>query len=109
MYVKSLGFAIVLAMLLLVPASSYPQANSNSKVDDMIATAPNESIVILEEEETDIPGYVHTRYAFVDRACGTMLVDRYGPSIDPNDKAQKQEEERRCQEIAPGRPDGDSD
>jgi hypothetical protein len=108
MYVRSLGFAIVLAMILLMPASSYPQG-SNNRVDDKIATAPNESIVILEEEETEIPGYVHTRYAFVDRDCGPMMVDRYGSAIDPNDKALKQEEERRCQEVAPGRSDGDSD
>jgi hypothetical protein len=99
MYTKGLGFAILSATLFL-PVSSYSQGRGD-------INATNESIVIISEEPTPIPGYVHTQYAFVDQDCGPMMVDRYGPPVDPRDPALKQDEQRMCLGIAPGRPDAE--
>jgi len=47
------------------------------------------------------------QYAFLDQSCGAILVDHYGPPIDPNDKELKQVEQRMCTEIAMNTRDGD--
>jgi hypothetical protein len=106
MYAKSLGFAIVMIISLL-SSSSYGQTAPRSFEDINPAAVANGTIVIISEEKTDVPGYVHTKYAFVDQLCGAQLVDHYGPPIDPNDKQLKQVEKRGCMEIAMDTRDGD--
>ena len=110
MYAKSLGFAIALILAILVlPSSSYAQSRTatESVADIDTSTQPNGSIVILNKEQTDVPGYVHTQYAFIDQLCGAQLVDHYGPPVDPNDKELKLVEQRACMEIAMNTRDGD--
>ena len=111
MYAKSLGFifAIVLAISLLLPSSSFAQGGSRSgSFEDIRPSAhANGSIVVVSKEETDVAGYVHTKYAFVDQKCGAILVDRYGAPIDPNDRELRQIEQRACTEIAMDARDGD--
>jgi hypothetical protein len=106
MYAKSLGFAIVMIISLL-SSSSYGQTAPRSFEDINPSAVANGTIVIISEEKTDVPGYVHTKYAFVDQLCGAQLVDHYGPPIDPNDKQLKQVEKRGCMEIAMDTRDGD--
>jgi hypothetical protein len=93
MYAKSLGLATFMAIF-VVSSVSYAQS-------------PNSSIVIISEQKTDAPGYVHTKYVFVDQLCGAQPVDHYGPPIDPNDQQLKQVEKRGCMEIAMDTRDGD--
>jgi hypothetical protein len=52
-----------------------------------ISDIPNDSIVVLSKEESDVPGYVHQKYAFVSQACpgGFQIIDHHGAPIDPND------------------------
>ena len=109
MYIKSLGFAIVLAISLLA-SSSYGESRTATESLEAINTSahPNGSIVIINKEETDVPGYVHTLYAFIDQICGgAQLVDHYGSPVDPNDKELKLVEQRACMELAMNTRDGD--
>ena len=110
MYTKSLGFifAIVLAISLL-PSSSFAEERflSGSFEEIQPAAKANGSIVIVSKEETDVAGYVHTKYAFVDQKCGAVLVDHYGAPIDPNDRKLREIEQRACTEIAMNTRDGD--
>ena len=108
MYIKGLGVAIFLAISLLASTSfadSRSMAESFAGMD--ASRLPNGSIVIIKEERSDTPGYVHTQYAFVDQACGAIFVDQYGPPVNPDDKKLKQVEQRMCTEIATNARDGD--
>jgi hypothetical protein len=110
MYVKGLAFAIAIILAILVlPASSYAQSRAAGESVADIDASPhsNGSIVILNKAQTDVPGYVHTQYAFMDQLCGAQLVDHYGPPVDPNDKELKLVEQRACMEIAMNTRDGD--
>jgi hypothetical protein len=105
MYVKSLGFIIALTIS-LIASSAYTQSRApTGSVEDLQSS--DHSIVIISEEKTDIPGYLRVQYAFVDQSCGAILVDHYGPAINPNDKDLKQAEQRACVEIAMNTRDGD--
>jgi hypothetical protein len=108
MYAKSLGLAIVMAIF-VVSSGSYAQSRTATRSFEEInpSTIPNGSIVIISEQKTDVPGYVHTKYAFVDQLCGAQLVDHYGPPINPNDQQLKQVEKRGCMELAMDTRDGD--
>ena len=108
MYVKSLGFIIALTIS-LIASSAYTQSRDpTGSVEDLQSSDhSNGSIVIISEEKTDIPGYLRVQYAFVDQSCGAILVDHYGPAINPNDKDLKQAEQRACVEIAMNTRDGD--
>jgi len=108
MYVKSLIFGIAMVIFLL-PARSHAQSRTSpNPLEDFNPSAfPNGSIVVISEEETGVPGYVHTKYAFVDQACGAQIVDHYGPPVDPNDKDLLQSEKRKCTERAMDTHDGD--
>ena len=108
MYIKSLGFAIVLATSLLT-SSSFAQSRTDAKsINDLNTSAlPNGSIVIFKTEETDFPGYVHTQYAFIDHSCGPVLVDHYGPPVNPDDRELKRVEQRMCTENALNSADGE--
>ena len=83
------------------------EGSTESVADIDTSTHPNRSIVILNKEQTDVPGYVHTQYAFIDQLCGAQLVDHYGPPVDPNDKELRLVEQRACMEIAMNTHDGD--
>lgn len=108
MYIKSLGFALVLVISLLT-SSSFAQSRTEAKsISDLnTSTLPNGSIVIFKTEETDSPGYVHTQYAFIDQSCGAVLVDRYGPPVIPDDKELKRVEQQMCTELAINSGDGE--
>ena len=108
MYIKGLGVAIFLAISLLTSSSfadSRSMAESFASMDT--SRLPNGSIVVIKEEKSDSPGYVHTQYAFVDQACGAIFVDKYGPPVNPDDRELKQVEQRMCTEIAMNSRDGD--
>jgi len=108
MYIKGLGVAIFLAITLLA-SNSFAESRSMAESFASLDTSglPNRSIVIIKEEKSDSPGYVHTQYAFVDQACGAILVDQHGPPVNPDDKQLKQVEQRMCTEIATSARDGD--
>jgi len=82
---KMVGF-IVLAFL-AVPFASLAQSPSipEKSIENLSVTdIPNDSIVVLSKEETDIPGYLHEKYAF--NCLGELkLVDYYGSAIEPKD------------------------
>lgn len=108
MYAKSLGFVIVLVLSLIVSNADAQSRTPSGTLEDIQASDhSNGSIVIISKEETDVPGYVRMQYAFLDQSCGAILVDHYGPPIDPNDKELKQVEQRVCTEIAMNTRDGD--
>ena len=101
MYAKSLAFGIA-TVIFLLPAGTQAQSRSPATSD-----VTNGSIVIISQEETGVPGYVHTTYAFVDQACGAQIVDHYGPSINPNEKELLLSEQRMCTELSQDSRDGD--
>jgi hypothetical protein len=100
MYAKSLAFVIA-TVIFLLPAASYGQRNPTT------SDVANGSIVIISQQETGTPGYVHTKYAFVDLGCGAQIVDHYGPSVNPNDKELLLSEQRMCTELSHDTRDGD--
>ena len=109
MYAKNVGlvFSIVLAISLLASSSAQSRGVVEAMKEIDISAHPNGSIVILNTEETGLPEYVHTQYAFIDQKCGAVLVDRYGAPVDPNDKELKQVEQQMCSEIGTSSRDGD--
>jgi hypothetical protein len=100
MYAKSLTFVIA-TVIFLLPAASYGQHSPTT------SDVTNGSIVIISHEETGTPGYVHTKYAFVDLGCGAQIVDHYGPSVNANDKEVLLSERRMCTELSQDTRDGD--
>jgi hypothetical protein len=102
MYAKGIIFGIVLVMMSFLPALSDAQSRlATTSVEDIDASAiANGSIVLISKEETDTAGYVHTKYAYVDRLCGVQLIDRYGAPVDPSDKELIGVEQRMCTELA---------
>jgi len=109
MYAKNVGlvFSIVLAFLLLASNSAQSRGVVEAMKEIDISAHPNGSIVILNTEETGLPEYVHTQYAFIDQKCGAVLVDRYGSPVNPNDKELKQVEQQLCSEMGTNSRDGD--
>ena len=109
MYTKSLVFGIAM-LISFLPARSYAQSGTAGSPVEEINTSdiPNGSIVVISKEESDNPGYAHTKYAFVDQACaGARVVDYYGPPVDLNDKDLQQVEQRMCTEVAMDTRNGD--
>lgn len=100
MHMKSLGIAMLLAGSLL-PSSTFAAAKTPAEAlaEKNLSTVPNGSIVILKQEQTETPGYFHTWYALIDHDCGALLVDRYGPAVDPNDRKLKRDEQRFCSDV----------
>ena len=109
MYAKNIGlvFSIVVAISLLASSSAQSRGVVEAMKEIDISAHPNGSIVILNTEETGVPGYVHTQYAFIDQKCGAVLVDRYGAPVDSNDKELKQVEQQLCTELATNSRSGD--
>jgi hypothetical protein len=93
---KMVGF-IVLAFL-AVPVASFAQSPSSPEksIENLSVTdIPEDSIVVLSKEETDIPGYLHEKYAF--RCLGELrLVDYYGAAFDPKGQNVLQFERMMC-------------
>ena len=109
MYAKGIIFGIALMMMSFLPALSHAQSRlATTSVEDIDASAiANGSIVLIRAEESDTPGYVHTKYAYVDQLCGVQLVDRYGAPVDPRDKELIKFEQRMCTELAFDTRDGE--
>jgi hypothetical protein len=105
MYGKS--SVLGLAMMILLPITSFAQTFTATSIEEIKNSVPNGSIVIISKEESVDPEYLHTRYVFMDQACGPQLVDRYGPPVDPNNRELKQTEQRMCREVAMETRDGD--
>jgi hypothetical protein len=107
MYAK--GMILGIALTLSLPAVSVAQSRPDSNVVEDIDTSAiaDGSIVLISKEETDVPGYVHTKYAYVDRFCGVQLVDHYGAPVDPNDSELKLAESRMCSQIGFNSGDGE--
>jgi hypothetical protein len=109
MHAKNSGlvFSIILAISLLASSSAQSRGVVEAMKEIDTSAHPNGSIVILDTEETGLPGYVRTQYAFIDQKCGAVLIDRYGAPVDPNDQELKQLEQQMCNEIGTSSRDGD--
>ena len=65
--IKKMAAFIVLAFL-AVPFASLAQSPSSPEksIENLNVTdIADDSIVVLSKEETDVPGYVHEKYAFL--------------------------------------------
>jgi hypothetical protein len=93
---KMVPFIVV--AFLAVPFASFAQSPSTPEqsIENLsITDIPDDSIVVLSQEETGVPGYVHEKYAF--NCLGELkLVDYYGAAFDPNDKDVLQFERAMC-------------
>ena len=98
----------VLMAILFLPLVAYGQDSSRSE-DVNTANVAHDSFVIISEEETEVPGYVHQRYAFVSPACpaGVHIIDHYGAPIDPNDASLQIRERTMCSGLSLDTADGD--
>ena len=87
-------FAFIILAFLAVPFVALAQSPSNPESLNLVAI-PEDSIVVFSREETDIPGYVHEKYAFY--CLGELrLVDYYGSPFDPKDQDVVQFERTLC-------------
>ena len=105
---RKIGLIAVLMAILSLPLAAYAQDSRRSE-DVNTANVVHNSFVIISEEETEIPGYVHQRYAFVSQACpaGFHIIDHYGAPIDPNDTSLQIRERSMCLDLAFDTADGD--
>ena len=105
---RKMGLIAVLMAILSLPLAAFAQDLSRSE-DVNTANVAHNSFVILSEEETEVPGYVHQRYAFVSPACptGFHVVDHYGAPIDPNDASLQIRERSMCSDLSLDTADGD--
>ena len=84
--IRTVTTLVLLAILALATESFAQSSNSSGKSTNEIniADIPEGSIIVLSTEDTDVPGYVHQRYAY--NCFGTtQLVDYYGSAFDPKD------------------------
>ena len=72
--IRKIGVIGVLMAILSLPLKVYGQDLSRSE-DVNTANVAQNSLVILSEEETGVPGYVHQKYAFVSQACRGRVPD----------------------------------
>jgi hypothetical protein len=87
-------FPFIVVAFLAVPFASFAQSPWGS-IENLGAYVPEDSIVVLSREETDIPGYVHQKYAF--HCLGELrLVDYYGSAFDAKDQDVLQFERTMC-------------
>jgi hypothetical protein len=101
MYRYITGFGLVVPLLIsFLPSISGAQVRS---FEDIYSRGyPNGSIVIISEEPTVAPGYVHTRYAYIDDKCDAVMVDRYGQPVSFDDERLQElvrQEQRMCTEL----------
>jgi hypothetical protein len=104
-------FAFLVVAFLAVPFASFAQSSSSPEksIGNLNVTdIPEDSIVVLSKEETDIPGYVHEKYAFL--CLGEFrLVDYYGAPFEPNDKDVLMFERQMCSRQEMNDYDGSSE
>jgi hypothetical protein len=95
--IKKMAVFIVLAILVSPIASSAQSSSSSGKsIEDVnIADIPEGSIVVLSTEDTEIPGYIHGRYAY-NCFGAVQLVDYYGSTFDPKDPSVLSKERWLC-------------
>ena len=107
---KIVFFGLLMTFLFLPAAASYGDSleRSVSQIED-VNNIPDGTIVLISKQESDIPGYVHEKYAFVDRGCpgGVQIVDRHGAPISANDPTLRMTEQRMCAELRHEARDGD--
>ena len=81
-------FAFIVLAFLAVPFASFAQSPGSPEmsIENLsVADIAEDSIVVLSQEETGLPGYVHQKYAFY--CLGELrLVDYYGSAFDPKDQ-----------------------
>ena len=104
-------FAFIVVAFLAVPFASFAQSSSSPErsIESLsVSDIADDSIIVLSQEETDIPGYIHQKYAF--RCLGELrLVDYYGSAFDPKDKDVLQFERMMCARQQNNDYDGSSD
>jgi hypothetical protein len=109
--ITKIAVFIVFTAIFYFSAAAYAQDFGRPMTSaDALNTADtsNDTIVVISKEETEIPGYVHEKYAFVDQHCGgAQIVDYYGPAIDPNDPSIHKLENRVCTDLDLNKLDGD--
>src|SRR5262245_26247556 len=87
-------FAFIVLAFLAVPFVALAQSSISLETLN-VADIPQDSIVVLSQDETDIPGYIHQKYAF--NCLGELrLVDYYGSAFDPKDQDVLQFERTLC-------------
>jgi len=106
--VRKIGLIGVFMAILSLPLAAYGQDLSRSE-DINTANVANNTLMVISEEETGVPGYVHERYAFVSQACpaGFQIIDYYGAPIDRNDPSLQIRERSMCSDLSFDSADGD--
>jgi len=103
--------AFLVLILLASPFASFAQSPSSPQksIENLNVTdIADNSIVVLSQEDTGVPGYVHTKYAF--NCFGVLrLVDYYGSAIDPSNKDVLQFESMMCSRQQNNDYDGSND
>ncbi len=91
-------FIFIVVTFLAVPFASFAQSPSTPEksIENLSVTdIADDSIVVLSQEQTGVPGYVHEKYAF--NCLGELkLVDYYGSAFDPKDNDVIQFERAMC-------------
>ena len=103
--------AFIVLIFFAVPFASFARSPSGPQksIETLSVTdIPDNSIVVLSQEDTGVPGYVHTKYAF--NCFGALrLVDYYGSAIDPSNKEVLQFESVMCSRQQNNDYDGSND
>src|SRR4029434_6043519 len=87
-------FPFIVVAFLAAPFASFAQSPWGA-IENLGAYVPEDSRVVLSTEETDIPGYIHQKYAFY--CLGEFrLVDYYGSAFDPKGQDVLQFERSMC-------------
>jgi len=87
-------FAFIILAFLAVPFVALAQSSISLETLNAM-DIPQNSIVVLSQDETGIPGYIHQKYAF--NCLGELrLVDYYGSAFDPKDQDVLQFERTLC-------------
>jgi hypothetical protein len=104
--IRKIGVIGVLMAILSLPLAAYGQDLGRSENINTANVAQN-SFVIISEEATGFPGYVHQKYAFVSQACpaGFQIIDYYGAPIDRNDPSLLVRERAMCSDSSWDTPD----
>ena len=102
--IKKLATFVILTVLVL-PFASFAQspAGSAKSIQDInLADVPENSMIMLSQDDTGVPGYVHQKYAFLCEGGALNIVDHYGSPITPNEPSALRFERQMCaqQEFA---------
>jgi hypothetical protein len=106
--IGKIGLIGVFMAILFLPLAAYGQDLSRSE-EINTANVANNTFVLIGEEDTGVPGYVHQRYAFVSHACpaGFQIIDYYGAPIDRNDASLQIRERNMCSDLSFDSAEGD--